>query len=69
MGVVFVKVIFEEMISSFEVGKRDINSLLETTPHGRIESPREVSGPQNKNFSFFGTNTLHLNQKFGLDSS
>jgi len=56
-------------VPGFIFRKRNIYSSLETSSDGRIQSPWQVSSSQNKHTSVIMTNTLHLDQKFSLNSS
>ena len=49
-------------------GERNVNPSLKTTSDSRIQSPRQVCSSQHQYSSVIMTNSLHLNQKFSLDS-
>lgn len=50
------------------VRQRNVNPPLEPPPYGRVQSPRQISGSQNKNPIVIVTQPLHLHEKLSLHS-
>ena len=70
LEVVFLlaKRVGEHRVSCWLFWEWDVDSLLETTPHSRVQTPREVGSSENQNSSFLIANTLHLHEELSFDS-
>lgn len=69
MNRIFLNCELEHRQSSFYIGQGNIDSLLQSTAHSGIQSPRKIGRTQNKHIFAVISYPLHLNQQFSLDSS
>ena len=51
------------------LGQRDVDTLLEPPPYGRVEPPGNIGRSENKNAVVVDAHALHLHEELGLDSS
>ena len=61
--------VLQDARASSRIGKRNVDSLLETTSHGLIEFPRDVSGSEHKDTVHVVAHALHLNEELCFHSS
>ena len=57
------------MCTGCGVGKGNIHTLLETTTNSIIQLPRDICGSKDQNAIHVISDTLHLYEELGFDSS